>query len=328
MSTELDRARILVDLNRFEAAREELARVLTATPDDAEALTLLAVASLGLLDRREAVAHSTAALRANPESQWAWRVLALSTAGLAESVRETDRLQWRTLREQARDAARRATQLGPHEPQNYRVLAIVLESADRDAAVRALARAIELAPENAALHVLHAGILRRTPGDTTKQSEAAAREALRIDPENIDALEELALNDMIAGRVRPARSKLLRVAELDPSRGDNVRARLVPLRRGVLFSIAAKLLNRSRTGPARPSHPPRPLPRRRTIFAVTVGGYFTIRLLLYAAGCSTDSTPEPPLPPPSLMPTFTPWPTIDSPWLTVQPESAPPPAHP
>ncbi|WP_327143238.1 tetratricopeptide repeat protein [Nocardia sp. NBC_01327] len=327
MSAELDRARILIDLNRFEAAREELARALAATPDDADALTLLAVASLGLRDRREAVAQSTAALRADPESQWALRVLALSSFGLAESLRATDRVQWRTLREQARDAARQATQLGPHEPQNHRVLAIVLESGDRDAAVRALTRAIELAPENAALHVLHAGILRRTPGDTTKQSEAAAREALRIDPENIDALEELALNDMISGRVRPARRNLLRVAELDPSRGDSVRARLATLRSGVVFRIAAKLLRRSRTWPDRPVRPPRPLPRRRTLFAVTVGGYFTIRLLLYAAGCSPDSAPEAPVPPPTFMPTFDPWPTLDSPRFTLPPELAPPSAH-
>ncbi|WP_067701129.1 hypothetical protein [Nocardia jejuensis] len=55
-----------------------------------------------------------------------------------------------------------------------------------------------------------------------ERGEAAVREVLRADPENVDAVHELAMVDWLAGRRRAAIVRLRKVAKLDPARAREV----------------------------------------------------------------------------------------------------------
>jgi tetratricopeptide (TPR) repeat protein len=119
-------------------------------------------------------------------------------------------------------------ELGPQAALNYDTLAFVLQDSDMAAALRAADRAIELDPHNADYHVRRGSLLRPAGRDPSglHQAEAALREALRLDPESIDALYELALIHVAAGRNDAAERALRRVAASDPSRAESVRGTL------------------------------------------------------------------------------------------------------
>lgn len=225
MSEKIEKALILSELGRFEAARELLAEVLAAEPDNATALARMADLCRQLGEYERALEFSAAALRVAPNADYAWRIRALSEYRLNLATKGAPAAEHRS---RALAAARRAVELSPDEVESLRVQAIVQWDTDPTAALRVLDRALELDPDNVRSHVLRGLIFRwqlRAP-DALDRAEAAFREALRLQPEHSQALYELALITVERGDIRRARQQLRRVAELDPGYGDNVREQL------------------------------------------------------------------------------------------------------
>lgn len=214
---DLERAKVLIELRRLSEAREQLAAVLAAEPDNAEAATYLAQAAY--LDQRyhEAAAQSAAALRIQPRNQFAMRIHALALLNTDTAGR------W-----EAQRVARRVVALGPEFAENHRIQAIVLrECGNLPAALEAIDRAVELDPDEADIHVARGSILRRMGlcGNRFRSGPAAEayHTALRLEPENAYAVHDLAIVELNGRRLRNALRGVLNAASMDPALGDLVR---------------------------------------------------------------------------------------------------------
>ncbi|MGW4244971.1 tetratricopeptide repeat protein [Nocardia sp. NPDC004722] len=225
MSEKIEKARILADLGRYDGAREMLAEVLASEPENAAALADMANVAYRMGEYGRALEFSGAALRVTPDDVFVWRVRALSElqlarAGNGEAAGE--------LRVKAIAAARRAVELDPDNVDNVRILAATQRDTDPAAALANLDKALELDPDNVHVHSLRGLTLRRNikGPDAMSQAEAAFREVLRLDPENSEALYELALITVDRGERQQGATQLRRVAELDPTYAPAVRDQL------------------------------------------------------------------------------------------------------
>ncbi|MFE3189322.1 tetratricopeptide repeat protein [Nocardia sp. NPDC059240] len=225
MSEKIEKALILTELGRFEAARELLAEVLASEPEEALALARMADLCRQLGEYERALEFSASALRVTPDSIYVWRVRALSEfrLGLATSGEVSAGHRARAV-----EAARHAVELDPSSVDSLRVQATTQWDTDSTAALKLLDRALELDPDNVRVHVLRGLIFRwqRRGSDALARAEAAFREALRLEPEHSQALYELALITLVRGDLRTGTQQLRRVAELDPEYGDQVREQL------------------------------------------------------------------------------------------------------
>jgi Flp pilus assembly protein TadD len=178
----IERIVALLDLGRHDdaaaAARDGLAR----DPESATLHQLLAQALIGLEDVSAALHHARAAAALVPESADALVLLAGTLAEVGEG-------------EEARDAAIRAIHLAPDEWPSHAAYAHALLFGIRGRAVlgeadRAARRAIELGPHEPAAHVVF-GIVRWRQDDLAT-AEEAFRHALTLDPGDADAQRNLA----------------------------------------------------------------------------------------------------------------------------------------
>jgi len=176
----IGRARTLIDLGRHELAKAELAKALADDPGSTEAWCLLAQCEQKAGDVN-AMRHAAGqALASNPDSEWAHRLQSLALHKLG---RHTDAIQ----------AAREAVRLAPHQWQQYVVLVTaMIPRLDlfRAEATWAADRAVELAPQHAETHLTR-GVLAGAQGNLV-DAERNYREALRLDPENAAARNNLA----------------------------------------------------------------------------------------------------------------------------------------
>ncbi|MQY17886.1 tetratricopeptide repeat protein [Nocardia macrotermitis] len=214
---DLERAKVLIELRRLGEAREQLAAVLAAEPDNAEAATYLAQAAYLDQRYREAVEQSAAALRIQPRNQFALRIHALALLNTDDAGR------W-----QAQQVARQVVAMGPEFAENHRILAIVLrECGQLPEALVAIDRAVELDPDEADIHVARGSILRRMGrcgnGFRTGPAAEAYRTALRLEPESAYAVHDLAIVELNGHRLRNALRGVLKAAAMDPGLGDLVR---------------------------------------------------------------------------------------------------------
>jgi Flp pilus assembly protein TadD len=198
-ATDLERARTLVALDRDEQARVLLARLLADDPHNVQGLCLLAQACLGTKDYPAALRAASAAARAAPEEEWAYRLAALALArlarvsearGQADIAVRLDPGNWRThlVRPQidliadavsavTEAAARQAVRLGPTESHCHRTLGSVLLEQGRPAeAATALREALRLDPQDAAARndLARVHIRRRNLGRAAADFAAAA----------------------------------------------------------------------------------------------------------------------------------------------------------
>lgn len=204
-AADLARARNLVALDKDAQARDLLARVLAEDPENAEALCLMAQSCLGLRDKLGAVRAARAACRADPESEWACRLLALALA----RNRRADEAVW---------AATRAVQL---EPGSWRTHVV---RAEVDTILRAVTpttesaarEAVRLAPHEAECHrQLGVVLLERK---RYREARAALSEALRLDPQDAAARNDLARIDVRKRwNVGRAAAGFAAAAALDPT---------------------------------------------------------------------------------------------------------------
>lgn len=171
------RAERLIELGRPDQALAELERVLVADPADADALCLAAQAQLARGDAERAEELSRTALEVEPGGNWPLRLLALSLARLRRLT-------------EAYDAAQAAVNAGPDVWQSHYTLAAVASAAPglSYVALQAANRAVELAPLNPDTHAIRG----RVAIDRDRAlAEASLREALRLDPGHADAINDL-----------------------------------------------------------------------------------------------------------------------------------------
>lgn len=206
----LTRARALTDLGRHTEARTELSRHLAVTPNSMEGLCLLAMCELALGDAPAALRAADAAVAAAPYSDWALRLRALALSKL-------DR------RADARESAEAAVRLDPNDFANHHTVAHVLHDypdGDRrkpeelKRAREAALRAVELAPHEPAAHLiagLTAGAL-----ELRAAERASYEEALRLDPNNAMAMNNLAAMDADGYRLGRATRRIVAGLRMDP----------------------------------------------------------------------------------------------------------------
>ncbi|MFB8008147.1 tetratricopeptide repeat protein [Nocardia sp. NPDC056000] len=346
MDSRIERARVLASLGRLEAARETLGEVLAGEPEDVVALADMANVVLRLRDYSRAVEYSALALRGDPENTFAWRVRALGElgmardAGLGEEAVAEHRLR-------AQVAAEQAVKIAPENTDNLRILASTKRDRDPAAALATLDTALEIDPDDVSVHLLRGFILRRNLKGHTEQAAAEFREALRLDPENAEALYELALIDIDGGDREAGKEQLRRVALLDPEYGSAVRDHLNWLdeddQRIALAAQAEetrRLANRYASAP-QPQflYETKAQARGKRVTKWVVGVVIFLILRALVAGVSPDSSkttytppPEPVVPswaryPPPTLP-YRPFPTFPTELLRDWPSNIPRPGYP
>jgi len=175
----LERAAMLVDLQRFDEAVSLLADLLARDPERCRTWCLLTQAHLGAQSRARALEASRQAVRIGPDDEWAHRLKCsahLLSNQYEEAVRE----------------AREAVRLAPHNWQCHTNLArsLVRLGSPFDEAWAEAQEARNLAPLRADAHVT-VGIVAAAAGHRA-DAEAAFLRALAIDPNNRSAHHELA----------------------------------------------------------------------------------------------------------------------------------------
>ena len=185
------RARTLIDLGRHEQARAELAKALADDPASAEAWCLLAQCEQKAGDVEAMLRAAKQALASNPDSEWAHRLHSLALHKLG-------------CHEDAVRSAREAVRLAPNQWQQYVVLVTAMMPVPRyhAEATRAADRAVELAPLHAETHLTR-GVLAGAQGNLFA-AERNYREALRLDPENAAARNNLATIELRGNNLKAA----------------------------------------------------------------------------------------------------------------------------
>ncbi len=227
----LERAQILCDLGRNSAARELLGPASASEPDNAAIHAMLGYAWLrdnALLPAREA---ARTALRHDPTSVFALRILATCESELAD--RATDPRLSAHHTESAIATAVRAVELERDRPINHRLLAQVSRERDRGLAMRASNTALELDPDDARSHIQHARVLWTGVTDLSSGAGGAAaagrralETALRLEPDNSEALFLLGYADAVANEWGSAEPRIRRATELNPDYAPEARATL------------------------------------------------------------------------------------------------------
>jgi tetratricopeptide (TPR) repeat protein len=201
----VDRARLLIGIGRHEEAVQRLAGHLASEPGDAEALRLLAQAELGRGDPQAALRAAGAAAAADPDSEWAHRLVSVACRRLGRPA-------------EAEAPARTAVRLAPHSWSAHTTLAHALlarrERGLRAEANRQAARAVELAPTQPEAYL----VLGLTEGALRHRAKerAAYRRALELDPNNSDALNNLGATDLNRSRLGKAANALTAALHSDP----------------------------------------------------------------------------------------------------------------
>ncbi|WP_327143239.1 tetratricopeptide repeat protein [Nocardia sp. NBC_01327] len=299
MDGRIAKARVLMELGRFAGARELLGEVLAGDPENAVALADMAEVAFRLREYARALEFSAAALRRTPEDTFVWRVRALAELALARDA-SSGPVVVREHRAAAVAAARRAVEIDPENADNLRILAATLRDEDPVAALQKLVAALEVDPDNVGVYLLRGLILRRNlrGPDSLRLAEEAFRAVLRLDPENAEALYELALIDLERGNRTAGEEQLRRVARLDPEYGDAVRENLEWLAREDERLADAARTAAETTRPAGPRSYGSPsavvarspgTPRRARRYGWALAALVFLVVRLAAAGVSHDS---------------------------------------
>jgi len=175
LAADLQRASALCDLQRYDEAISHVNSILAVEPQSATAWCLKARAELGRGAHEDALLAAKHAIALTPEAGWPHRLasIALGSAGEhqgamwhAREAARTEPHEWRSyttlarallrdpnVRAEARDAALRALQLAPNEPEaNMVVGAVAVAERRPDAAAAAYRRVLAIDPQHAAAH--------------------------------------------------------------------------------------------------------------------------------------------------------------------------------
>jgi len=174
----LARAEALVELRRYAEAESLLGHVLAARPDDHRAWCVLALVHDGLGQAARMLEAANRAVALAPEEEWGHRLASIALARLRQL-------------EEAVRAAGEAVRLDPNGWRTHVQYSLVAAQVPRLAqdAYRAAQRATELAPHSSDAHFA----LGLTSDATGRHEEVAEhyRQALRLDPEHVNALNNV-----------------------------------------------------------------------------------------------------------------------------------------
>jgi hypothetical protein len=176
------RARSLVELRRWPEARDVIAGLLAEDPDRPSLHGLMCQAQLGLKQHMQAVESAKRLVALQPDGEWGHRLL--SIALLDSRHRSAAAVQ----------AAQEAVRLAPHKWETHQTLAQALMGTTFGGTTRArpaAERAVELAPHEPLAHFT-LGLVAQRLGDLDA-ARGSYREALRLDPQNASALNNLAV---------------------------------------------------------------------------------------------------------------------------------------
>jgi tetratricopeptide (TPR) repeat protein len=197
VDADLQRARALLDVGRFEQARVALGEYLASSPQSIEALCLLARSHQLGRNYHEMLHAADQAVAAAPGSEWAHRLRSIALGKLRAPA-------------QALTAARRAVELAPYAWQPYVIMVdALLASGGSDArreAYQAALHAQRLAPHEPEVHNSRGRVFQAIsdPGAARR----AYQEALRLDPQNPTARNNLAIVELRQGRTTLAGERL------------------------------------------------------------------------------------------------------------------------
>ncbi len=201
----------LLDLRRPDDALRLLAPALVAHPDSARLLSLAAHARLLRHEPEEAVDLATRAAASAPDDEWPHRLRSIGLLALGQV-------------DQAVDSAYRSVQLSPFlyltHLQYARSLSRVGSPQARAQAWDEGRRAVELAPDEPAVHVLMADLAYPADGAPPPAlwvAQEALQRALALDPGNAVALNDLARVRLGLGRTADAVGGFSDALTADPS---------------------------------------------------------------------------------------------------------------
>lgn len=177
-------------------AQQTVEAVLSAEPEDVEALTLLGLCLNQRGDKTESVGTLRRAVEIEPESAFAWRVLGALLGADKKNFAE------------ARTAFETALELAPWDPGNHAAMGDFLYGRDKyDDAEAAYNRALELYPDD--LDALISLAQLKLDRGRKHEAQALAERAARLSPDDHDLV--LLLGDMAfrEGRLDEARERAL-----------------------------------------------------------------------------------------------------------------------
>lgn len=208
----LQQARMYLDVDNHQRAREVLAHALSMAPDHPALLIFDAQAAIGLGDYIGAERRLYAALKSAPDNEHAIRLYALALRGQG---------RWH----EAKWMAWRAVCADPNEYRTHLVYAHILSDEGwLDAALAEVTEAIRLEPSDPDLFVLRGNIFRKQ--SRTAESDADYTAALRLQPDHAIATHNLAVNRMARGRLLGALQGFLGAGTLDPTLGGLARSNI------------------------------------------------------------------------------------------------------
>lgn len=182
-------AAALIELDRYDQAKELLARRLAGDPDDVLAWVRMAICHDNTKDFEDALHASQEALRRDPENFDAHRFRSFALRRLGRS-------------DESVAAAREAVRISPDHWMGYATLSeALIYPPDRwPQAYEAAVTAVRLGPEEIGAHgALWKAALTLGRHDVCDQ---AVREVLRLDPSNAWALQELATRKAASKEVK------------------------------------------------------------------------------------------------------------------------------
>jgi tetratricopeptide (TPR) repeat protein len=201
----LERGRALVSLGRYAEALEALAPAIADEDTAVSALCASAQCALGLQDAAHAEQLAQEALRREPDSGWAMRLLALAL------LRQGSRG-----RKQAHEIALRALEAEPWSVEAHHVLTITqLQTRRRTSALKTAEDAVELDPEHPLAHYTMGVAYAHASG--WREAAECHRRALELDPTMADAAVQLAEARRRMGRHSEAADAYLAAARADPT---------------------------------------------------------------------------------------------------------------
>jgi Flp pilus assembly protein TadD len=201
----LQQARLYLDVDNHQRAREVLADALSKAPDDPALLTYDAQAAIGLGDYIGAERRIYAALKSTPDNEHAIRLYALALRGQGR-LHEAKWMAWR------------AVCVDPNEYRTHLLYAQILSDEGwLDLALAEVTEAIRLEPSDPDLFVLRGNIFRKL--NRTVESDADYTAALRLQPDHAVATHNLAVNRLARGRLLGALRGFLGAGTLDPALG-------------------------------------------------------------------------------------------------------------
>ncbi len=199
-----ERGRLLIETGRYVEALRVLQTALASDPHDAYAQGLVSQAHLRLGSYQPALDAAAAVVRQDPGDVWGHMLASAALSGLGRN-------------EESLDAARHCVQLAPQMAATHLQVAAAADrvKGQRNLAWDAASRATELAPLDPDTHAMMGSVA--ISFHRNDIAERALLEALRLDPQHADARHDLGVVRLRQGDTGEAMRSFVDAVRSDPS---------------------------------------------------------------------------------------------------------------